>query len=59
MYPLGRAGTGGGSSSLYPDEMLRLGDGSLKVRSVMDPPLSRLCNPPGLALPFEDADPRR
>ena len=63
MYPLGRAGTGGGSSfvGMLP-EILRFGEGSLNDRSVIDPELFCRCNPPrtlGLALPLEDVDPRR
>ncbi len=58
MYPLGRAGTGGGSSSVrIPDAVFRLGEGSLNDRSIIEPELFCRCNI-GLALPLEDVDPR-
>ena len=60
MYPRGSAGTGGASSSRCGfGELPRIGEGVLKVLSVIDPELFCRCNPPGRctippALPSEE-----
>ena len=53
---MGSAGTGGGSSSRVVPRLARFGDGSLKVRSVIDPELFCLCRP-GIELPLDETDP--
>lgn len=66
----GSAGTGGASGAGDTASFERPGDGDLKVRSVMDPPLFCRCSPPlpapprepppiTLPLPTDDTDPRR
>ena len=63
-YSFGRVGNGGGVSFCILDGGRRLGDGSRKVRSVMEPELFCLCRLPGRrplpwALPLDEVDPWR
>lgn len=60
-YSRGSAGTGGASSSCMIDEFLPFGEGSLNVRSVIEPELFFRCNSAGraLTLPVEETDPCR
>ena len=57
-YPLGRAGTGGGSSECWVTELPLFGDGSRKALSVMEPVLLWRCKV-GLALPLDETEPDR
>lgn len=56
----GNEGTGGASASGGTASDGRLGEGVRKVRSVIDPLLSRLCSAlDGLAAPTDETEPRR
>lgn len=58
VYSRGSAGTGGALSSCVLDKFPRFGEGSLNVRSVIDPELEFRCNCAGraLTLPLEETD---